>query len=189
MANIDRLRVAWSGAPVVGAGLSTFYFGPGHGAGMPGAVKAFFTAIKATVPGGVTWTIPNGGDTIDDTSGTLVGAWTDTGGGTVTSGGTGVNFALGVGGRIVWETAGIFKGRRVRGSTFIVPLVIDYFEGAGAISSVALTNWAGSAAALISAAPSLRVWSRPSGGVAGASSTVTSATTPDAVSWLRGRRT
>src|SRR4029453_3534249 len=82
-------------------------------------------------------------------------------------GGAGTHVVQGAGGRVVWNTNGIFKGRRVRGSTFMVPLVADYWEGANAISSVATGNWATAAAALIAAVPTLAVWSRPSGGVAG----------------------
>lgn len=184
-----RLRVTWSGAPVVGVGLSTFYFQTPAAAGMPGDVLDFFTTVKATFPSGITWTIPNSLDIIDDVTGTLTGGTSDTGGGTVVSGGTGVNFVQGAGGRVVWNTDGIFKGRRVRGTTFMAPLVLDYWEGANAISSVATGNWAGAAAALIAAQPQLAIWSRPSGGVAGESNVVTSATIPDKTSWLRSRRT
>lgn len=174
---------------MVGAGVSTFYFDNGISSGLAGHIKAFFTAVKATFPTGITWTIPNSGDLLDSTTGLLTGGFVTTGGGTETSGGTGSNFAQGVGGRIVWNTDGIFKGRRVRGATFMCPLVIDYFEGANAISSVATSNWATAAASLLTAQPTMCVFSRPSGGVAGEVNVIASATIPDKVSWLRSRRT
>jgi hypothetical protein len=188
MAALARLRVTWTGTPVVGTGLSTFYSQGTFAAGDAGDIKAFFTAVKATFPSGITWTIPNSYDIIEDTSGVLLGGGTTTGGGTETSGGTGTNFVQGAGGRVVWNTNGIFKGRRVRGSTFMVPLVADYWEGANAISSVATGNWSTAAAALIAAVPTLSIWSRPSGGVAGEQNLVTSATIPDKTSWIRSRR-
>lgn len=188
MSTLLRFRVTWSGTPVVGTGLTTFYFKSSVASGAAGHIKAFFTATKATFPSGITWTIPNSYDALEDTDGSLLSGGTSTGGGTETSGGTGVNFVQGAGGRVVWNTDGIFKNRRVRGSTFMVPLVIDYWEGANAISSVATGNWATAAAALISAQPTLAIWSRPSGGVIGESNVVTSATIPDKTSWIRSRR-
>ena len=189
MSTVYRLRVTWTGTPVVGQGLSTFYFDNGIASGIAGHVKAFFTGAKATFPSGITWTIPNSGDLLESTTGELTGGFVTTGGGTETSGGTGVNFVQGAGGRVVWNTDGIFKGRRVRGATFMCPLVLDYWEGANAISSVATGNWATQAANLITAEPTLCVLSRPSGGVAGEVNVVTSATIPDKTSWLRSRRT
>jgi len=174
---------------VVGAGLSTFYADGVAGSGWAGNVKAFFTAIKATCPSGITWTIPNSYDVLDVATGTLTAGGTTSGGGTETSGGTGTNFANGVGGRVVWNTNGIFKGRRVRGATFIVPTVIDYFEGANNLSSVLTGNWATAAAAYIAAETDACIYSRPSGGVPGETNVISSATIPDKVSWLRGRRT
>ena len=155
---MNRIRVEWSGAPVTGPGLTTFYTSGGTTT-LPASVKTFFTAVKATFPAGITWTIPSAGDVIRVEDGQLTSAWTSSGGGTVTSGGTGTNWAYGAGGRIVWETAGIYRGHRVKGTTFMVPLVIDYYSAAAGVSSVATTNWTSAALALL-AAESLVVYSR-----------------------------
>lgn len=197
MTNLSRIRVVWSGTPVVGTGLTTFYV-QGSASSLPASVKAFFTATKATFPSGITWTIPNTGDVIDDTNGTLVSVWTGSGGGTETSGGTGTNFVQGAGGRVKWLTGGIYRGRRVVGTTFMVPLVMDYWEGASAISSVALSNWSTAAANLLAAEPGLAVYSRevesdpdadpPVVGTPGESNLIVSALVPDATSWIRSRR-
>lgn len=189
MPTLLRLRVTWTGTPVVGTGLSTFYFLETASSGASGSVKAFFTAVKATFPSGITWTIPASYDAIDAATGTLLSGGSFTGSGTETSGTVGSNFTQGAGGRVVWNTNGIFRGRRVRGSTFMCPLVHDYWEGASAISSVATGNWASAAAALIAAEPTLAIYSRHVGGTAGAGNVVTSATIPDKTSWLRSRRT
>lgn len=197
MAVLNRIRVAWSGTPVVGSGLTTFYT-TASSSSLPADVKAFWNTVKATFPTGITWDVPNAGDQIDDASGLLVGAWTGSGGGTVTSGGVGANFVQGAGGRIKWITSGIYRGHRVVGTTFMCPLVLDYWEGANAISSVALGNWSGAATALLTAQPTLSIWSRevvsdpthvpPIVGSLGQTNPVVSFQVPDKTSWLRSRR-
>lgn len=189
MPSVFRNRVVWTGSAVVGTGLSTFYMSTIPAAGDSGDILAFFNSIKATFPSGITWTVSNSWDQMDAATGVLEGGPTSTGGGSVASGGVGVNFVQGAGGRVVWNTTGIFKGRRVKGSTFLCPLVLDYWEGANAISSVPLGTWSTAATALLTAIPTLCVWSRPSGGVQGQVNPIASVTVPDKVSWLRSRRT
>lgn len=189
MASIARCRVAWSGSAVVGDGLSTFYWGSGGVAGYPGAVLAFFNAIKGLVPVGVTWTVPSSGDLLDDTTGALQGSWSIAGGGTVASAG-GTTYAAGVGSRVVWQTGAIRGGRRVRGSTFIVPLGTTQYDADGTIAPAALTTLGTAAANYLTAVGSNGlIWSRPRTGLAGQAVPITAALTPDKVSWLRGRRT
>ena len=180
-------RVVWTGTPVVGSGISLFHFGSATPTGVTLALKDFFTTLKATCPSGITWTIDSAYTLLDETNGDIVDAGTDGTTQTVTSGGTGTNFANGVGYRIVWNTGGIFHNRRVKGSTFIVPLVADYLEGASNISSVAQTAAGSAAATLIASGHEMVVWSRGEGD--GEKNAVLSATVPDKVSWLRSRRT
>lgn len=188
MANINRLRVPWSGPAVVGPGLSTFYF-TGTMTGKPAAVVAFFTAVAGAMAPGITWTVPSTGDTLEDSTGELTGAWTASGGATVVSSGTG-NFALGVGARVVWNTANVFKGRRVRGSTFLVPLSAAQYQSDGTIVNATSANLLAAGTALITATtPDFRIWSRPDPAGAFAVSSVVSATSPDLISTLRSRRT
>lgn len=99
-------------------------------------------------------------------------------------------FALGVGARVVWNTSGIFGGRRVRGSTFIVPLTIGSYEGAGQITAGVIATMQGAANTLAGFGPDgMFIWSRPQPGTPGEAQTVTGAIAPDRVSWLRSRRT
>jgi hypothetical protein len=133
-------------------------------------------------------TVPNSGDTIDVATGDINGVWTGSGGGTVGFGGSG-DFAQGVGARIKWNTAGIVAGRRVRGSTFMVPLVGGTFSASGALDSSFVTDLTAAATTfLASASSTLEIFSRPKGTRVGTSHTVTSASVPNAVSWLRSRR-
>lgn len=174
---------------MVGDGLSTFYWGSSGLAGYPSAVLAFFNAIKALVPGGVTWTVPSSGDLIDDATGELHGTWSISGGGAVAS--TGIStYASGVGARVVWVTGAIRGGRRVRGSTFIVPLTTAQYDADGTIQSTAAATIKSAADAyLTSVGVNALVWSRPRTGLAGSGVPIASTLVPDKVSWLRGRRT
>lgn len=140
MANLARLRCTWLGNGVVGPGLSTFYFNPAN-TGAAAAVSAFFTALNPVlIPSGLQVSIPTSGDIIDDATGALVGAWTDPGG-PFTFTGTGAGtFAMGVGFRVAWTTNGIHLGRRVRGSTFICPIMGAIYDSAGTIANATVTS-------------------------------------------------
>lgn len=184
---MDRVRVSWSGANTTGAGLSTFYFA--GASADPAAIYAFFNAIKGAFAPNISWTIPNTGDQVDSETGDLVGTWTDTGGGVVNSAGAGA-FTRGAGARIVWNTAGIYRGRRVRGSTFLTGLYGGVYDGNGQVGSATVASLLGAATTLLAATtPNLGIWSRPRLGTAGEFSSVTGASVPSEVSWLRSRRT
>lgn len=187
MANLARMRVPWTGSQVVGPSVSTFFF-DAAASGYPGAVLALFDALKGHVPSGVQITVPNTGDLISDTTGALIGSWTEPGGGVVTGSGSG-GFVLGTGYRLVWETNGIRNGRHVRGTTFIVPVISTAFDSSGRLTSSAQTTALGAAAAYISAlGGSGRVWSRPRLGANGESNEIVGRTVSEQPSWLRSRR-
>lgn len=185
---LNRLRVKWGGTGIVGPGLSTFYFS-GTMTGKPAAVLTLFDSVKASIPAGLTWEIPSSGDVLDESTGELTGGWTASGGGNVTATGTG-NFAQGVGPRFVWATNGIFLGRRVHGSTFMCPLITSQYDASGTIQNAMITAWNGFATTFVTAvSPDFKIWSRPRPGGQYATNQVTGGTVPDAVSWLRSRRT
>lgn len=188
MALLYRMRVAWSGSPIVGPGLSTFYF-ENVLSSYPTDVLALYTAIRSYVPVGVTWSVPNAGDVIDEETGVLTGAWSTGTAGTETSTGVG-GFAQGVGARIAWHTATIRGGRRVRGSTFLVPLRSGAYDTAGTIDSTILTALRTAAQTLLTAtAADQRIWSQPRPNLVGAGVPIVAVQVPDTVSWLRSRRT
>lgn len=188
MANLARVRCEWSGSPLVGAGLSTFYFEE-SGSGFPAALVTFFQAIAGRLAQGVAVNVPNDGDLIDDATGALVGAWSESGGALV--GMSGLNsYVLGVGGRVRWLTDGIVNGHRVRGSTFLVPADAGQIQGSGALAQPFIDDVYGAANALVANSNNeLRVWTRPTATAPGGSSVVTGADVPDKISWLRSRRT
>ena len=106
----------------------------------------------------------------------------------------GSGFGAGVGARVRWQTAAFRNGRRVVGTSFIVPMWADYFESDGTIKAAAITLLQNASNTLLTALTAadavLGVYSRPTavGANDGVISSVTGATIPDQVSWLTSRR-
>lgn len=186
MATLRRLRVTWDGLGGL-PGLSTFYYGVAS----PNVSDcvAFFTAIKALVPTALSWTIPSSGDEIDDATGQLTGSWLGSGGGTVTGTGGNTPYAAGVGARVVWNTTTIVNGRRLKGATFLAPLLAAKFDASGTIDNAALTTLQTAASAFAASGVAKEIWHRPVGGVGGTSAPINDALVPDRVTSLRSRRT
>lgn len=185
---IQRLRCEWGGTAVEGPGLTTFYAEADGTLAIQVGAGGFFDAVKFMIPVGTTITIPQGGDEIDEATGALVGTWGTSSLTTITGTGTG-SFAQGVGARVVWQTGGIVGGRRVRGSTFVCPIVVTQFESNGTLANTALQGLNAGITAMMAQVPTqMRIWSRPVAGRAGTVSTVTAGNAPDKVSWLRSRR-
>jgi hypothetical protein len=178
-----------TGGAVTGAGVATFYTDTSGGA-LKSALDVFWNAVRSAMPNNLSIVVPDGGEELDSTDGSLVGTWT---GGTTTTmaGSGGTTYAQGVGARVVWNTNGITRGRRVRGSTFLVPLATAMYANDGTIDNGIVTSFSNSAAALVTAlGGGLVIWSRPStGGSDGVSHTVIGSSAPDRVSWLVSRRT
>lgn len=191
MAALHRMRVAWSGAGVVGPGVTTFFVDPAVQEFVPDQVKTFFSSIAVKFPNTVTWTIPNNGDSIEETTGALLGSWSVSGGGTVTGGATGASFAEGVGARVKWNTGTIVGKRRLHGATFLVPLANTCFQSSGQLDPAAATTFQNAAQALVTAhGGALAVWHRPKKGTGptGSHGPITTAQVPLNVSWLKTRK-
>lgn len=199
MTQIGRIRVTWSGTPVVGPGVSTFYLTDTITAGWPAALVTFFNAVKNYVPTGVTWTVPGTTDLIETTTGQLTGVTTPGGGGTVLSSGGAVDYKPGVGGRVRWTSGGIVGGRKVTGTTFLVPMTSQETPN-GVLQALTVTNITAAANAYIAnAAFEAGVYSRPRpagvrNGVpyaarAGSVYPILGSNVPTGITWLRSRRT
>jgi len=189
---MHRVRVTWTGAPVVGPSVSTFYFEELATDAPITALKNFFTANILRHPTGIQWTIPSSGDILNETDGSLAGSWSFPGAGGVVASTGPSNFANGVGYRVQWRTNGIHNERRVIGSTFMVPMEATAFEGAGNIVAGTITAVQTAASAFVTAcAGDLVIWSKPKdeSTADGELNAVVSAIMPDKVSWLRSRRT
>lgn len=185
MATIRRIRVLWGGIPGM-PGYSLFY--ASAAADATADLVTYFNAIKARFPSGLSWTVPPTGDTLDDATGTLNGSWSGAGAGIVTSTGTGA-YAAGVGAYSAWVTNAIVGGRRLRGRTFLAPLLGTNYDNTGTIDPTQLTTFA-TATSTLAATGKLVVWHRPSGPGAsnGSSSLITAGVVPDVVTSLRSRR-
>lgn len=189
MGDIYRVRTIWTGAPLVGPTVSTFYLGGGS-LGFLSDLHAFWGAVGNRVPAGITWSTSNTGDVLEDTTGAITGTWTDGTNSTISSSGTGP-FAAGVGARMVMSTDGIRNKRRVKGSIYLVPLTTACYQSDGTIDSAVLTALQTAASALLTGLqPEWKVYSRPHKGTNdGQQQKVLSVTVPDKISWLRSRRT
>lgn len=191
MADLARVRVEWTGVAVTGPGVSTFYTS-GDGSTLQAALITYFQAIKGEFPNlKGQWRLPADGEIIDSATGDLTGNWTGATQTDVQWNSASALWVAGVGTRAVWNTGGFLRGRRVRGSTFLVPLSLNSYDSDGTISNPQVASLAAAGNALIASVPTLTVWSRPteSGAADGGSTPITSCTVPDKVSWLRSRRT
>lgn len=157
MVDLYKMQVTWSGTTGL-PGTTTLYslaIPPVSG------VKAMFTSLKAYFPAGLTWTIPASGDVIDETTGILTGAWSSGSAlSEVSSGSTA--YAGGVGCVIRWTTTTIVEGRRLRGRTFMVPMIVGSYDTDGSLTAGMVGFVQTAATALVTAYSSnLVVWSRP----------------------------
>lgn len=185
MATIRRCYITWNGLTGL-PGLSVFY--APSGVDPTGDLATFFSTIKANFPTGLTWQIPNGGDELDDTNGVLTGGWAGTPS-TVSATGSATSWAAGVGAYVNWNTTAVVNGRRVRGRTFLCPLVASAYDNSGTILAAALSTFQTAATALTAGGKTV-IWHRPgsvSGGP-GSSAAINAAVVPDQVTSLRTRR-
>lgn len=188
MALINRVRVTWTGPAVVGGGVSTFYF-TGAAAGIHSLVDNLFEGMQSLFPSSVTINIPGVGDVLDSDTGEIVTGWSDGAASTWVGSASNNNYAAGVGARIIWTTNGRTNNRRVRGTTFLVPISVANYDTDGTLTSTAYNVINDNADALVTAADnSLVVWTRPNSEHGGAINSVLSAAPADKSSWLRTRK-
>lgn len=188
MATLNKIPVSWGswpGAP----GVSTFYTFGGNLDNDTAALRTFFNALITLIPSGITLSVPGVGDDIDDSDGLINGAWNATAAPAIVTGTASGVYAGNAGAIVHWLTAGVANGHRVRGRTFLVPLISTAFDSGGSISTTALTTLRNAATTMISSmAGSLRVWHRPSPAGAGSSHVVLTSSVPDLAITLRSRR-
>lgn len=194
MTSLHRVILNWSGAPVVGAAVTVLHFSASDNSAPPvGDLRAAFTAAASCFPGALNIQFPNQGDTIDDTTGNLVGSWSTTGGGTV-AGTVNGPAPAGVGACIGWTTGGIVTGasgrsHRLRGRTFLVPLTVSAYDVDGTLEPSAYAKLQTLAGAIMASGP-LAIWHRPTtkGGSDGNSYGVGAFKVRDKVAFLSSRR-
>lgn len=185
----------WPGSP----GVSVFYGDAATMQPLVTGLKTFFDQFSTFVPSGLSISVPNSGDLLDEATGTITGAWSlPTAPNPTTMTGTGV-YAGNAGMVVHWLTTTVLDGRRARGRTFIVPLVSGAYDSQGSLTTTAVGAAQSAATALVTAASgSLTVWHRPKFQKPkttpptiirqGSKAVVTSAKVPDLAVSLRSRR-
>lgn len=189
MAEILRLKVDLAGGAVVGPSSSSFYSVGAEPAALRAAVSDFYGAFVSNLPSSLAVVIPPSGDVIDEATGEIVDIWTD--GQSISK--VGIDDSAhpaGVGCRVVWSTDGRTNRRRVRGTTFVVPLGGTAYESNGTLNQTFLDRIRPAAVGLVEdLVGHFVVWTRPRDGAGGKLSQVIGSSVPDTVSWLRSRRT
>ena len=184
MPTINKIPVAWTGTPIQGGAVTTFYTDHSLAAAPNmAAVKAFFTALKGSFPIGITWTFPTTGMQLDIASGNPVGTWS-TGAQTPETSTTSTTFAKHAGAVVNWKTGAFTGGREIRGKTFLVPLQNAAYDANGVIAGATQSALQAAATTLFGALTGMCVWSRTYGAIAA----VTSATVPTKIAVLTSRR-
>jgi len=164
------------------------YCTPGDEHDLMSQWRTFLLTLNLDFPSTLQVTFPTAGAIINEADGELTSSWSDSSPVSPIVGANTATWVNGVGARVKWFTGSFHGGRQVVGSTFLVPLAVGTYEGAGNIVDSVITAVNGAAATFLTP-PVLRIYSRPRTGVLGASFAVTSGQCPDRVSWLRGRRT
>lgn len=199
MPSIHRIRAVWTGLPA-GSAVSTFYAGGGTVPNLA-ALQAGMANLAALIPAIVKITIENQGDTIDDATGVLSGNWSTAAVAAIQGTGTG-GYGAAQGARVKWLTEGIHNGRRLRGRTFVVPIIGGFYGANGRLLAGAVTNLQGLVNGVVGAGTNKYVvWGRPTvpknpdgsaieGAVpsGGMSSPITAGVADDFMAVLRSRR-
>lgn len=197
MAQLQRQRVTLTG--FIGApGVATYY--SAGGLSLTAGLHDLWSSYVTKMPVGVTATVESSGDLIDDATGDITGGWSEAATAQINGGQNG-SYAAPAGCCVTWLTGGIVHSHRVRGRTFIVPMVATQFDNDGTLVGAARDQIvASSAAFVVAAAGSLVIWSRPFAGTPpigtrpanparpGSSHVVTGSSVRDKVAVLRSRR-
>ena len=186
-----QYRAEWSGstggpgvtvlnARLSGAALST---GPQQFADN---VRVFFEAVKGYLPNELTIAYPDEVTELDTVSGQLLEVHPVTAPAS-TAGNATTGYAHASGARVDWLTSSILNGRRLRGTTYLVPISAGAFGNTGLLLPTAKSVLQTAAQAYVDGMQNIgaaAVWSRTHGIVAD----VIGVSVPDLGAVLRSRR-
>lgn len=181
-----------------GPGVATMYFLDANTAAA--SVSSFWNNLMNLIPADVSITPEAFGDTIEDSTGVLTGSWAS-GASAQHQGNIAGAYSAPSGGVVTWTTGTVLDGHRLRGRTFVVPLVGGAYQADGSLADTTLTTMRSAAQALIfEQSQSFVVWHRPFKGRAatltrparpahaGGHGLVTGSRVPDIAAVLRSRR-
>lgn len=188
MPSLSRINVAWQnwpGAP----GVTTFFrIGQASQTDVDG-IRAFFNAFANLLPTALTINVPGQGDVIDDATGNIISAWAVGTTPTTVTGTGGGAYAGNAGACVHWLTTTIVNNRRVRGRSFLVPLIASAYDTSGSLATATITTLTTAANGLLAAMnPNQAVWHRPTKFAQGSSAAVNGMRVPDLAVSLRSRR-
>ncbi len=200
MAQILRVKLRWAG--FTGApGYSIFHMKEFDGADSQAQfaeqatlrINTFADKLKGLIPNGASLQVQQDVEVIEDSTGELLNVVSTASKPAITSLATAsMSFAGPVGAVITWRTGGVRNGRRIRGRTFLVPLVGAAFDAQGRIAANNLTQLQTAAATLVGSegSPDLGVYARPSssGASDGQWTVATGYSIPNFGAVLRSRR-
>jgi len=203
MSEVGVVKAEWRGGPG-GLGVSTFVLSPqavldlGDVQAGVDAVAAFFNGIKQLIPTGYTIQVLGDVNVYEHTTATLTGALAATPPAAIVCTG-GVAYAAPVGAAVQWDTATIQNGHRLRGRTFLVPLINTAFDTSGSLGGSIVTTIETVALAMadttvVDLSRMFYVWGRPKPATETAPAKqatlgpITGVTIRDKAMVLRGRR-
>lgn len=200
MALIQRTQVIWDGFP--GApGYSTFYSTVSdqeqHDPTVaPLTIREAFTNLLPILPDDVQLRVSSEAEILEDTTGELVAVEGISPAVPALNGTGAATYSAPSGAAVEWRTAGLRRGRRVRGRTFLVPLGSNAYQEDGSLTPIALLAINGFIDEMVATdGAALMVWSRPvrnpdTGAIEeeGEAFRIWSGTVRDRVAVLRSRR-
>jgi hypothetical protein len=129
------------------------------------AVRTFWDSMKTYLPDELQLRVSPTIDVYNEADAKLTNSYTAATPPVTVNGSSATVYAAGAGFKITWGTGQIRNGRRVRGTTFVVPAASNCYASNGMISSAVVavmnTSAANLLAALSAAGTSMAVWSRP----------------------------
>jgi len=160
VATIREITTEWTMASG-GGKLSVMYFLEGIAVtSQRDALSLFWTAIKASLDNTVAYAISTSGREIDDATGNLVSAWSDSRSKTGVGSGSTEQVADATQGLITWRSEDVVNNRFVKGRTFVPGLSIAALSN-GNMGSSTISTFQTAANALIAAGAGLAIWARP----------------------------
>jgi hypothetical protein len=199
VATVARILTTWSGGPSApGLTVMNVRYTSGPLQSSVDAVRAFWSSLGGQIPSSYSLLVSPSADLFDSASGELTGALTAATPPTVVNPSGATAWAAGVGGRITWTTGAIAHGHRVKGRTFVVPLITSTYGTSGTVTSTYITTVGTAVGTLLSALNSagtpLAVWTKKRAAtdtlpaLDGVLSDVTSGAMTTEVAVLAGRR-
>ena len=163
-------------------------------------LHAFWSTVKSLFPLPVKMNIEPTGDIIESTTGVITGTWV----GLQTaqmSGEADGKYSAPSGAVVTWVTGTVLDGRKVRGRTFLVPILSTNFDTGGSLEAATIAQIGSAASGLVTAeAGNFVIWHRPRAAAAaingrpavtaraGGHALVTGVKVPDLAVVLRSRR-